>query len=93
MTSAPAKRKSWAVKLPTRPPPTTSTVSPGWTLEERKAEMLTPAMRVKHEVLAGGFARDEQRHALCVCLDDGSVAGKGQDAVARLHAGDHVADF
>ena len=44
-TSAPAKQKSWAAKLPTRPPPTTSTVSPGWALAERKAEMLTPAMR------------------------------------------------
>ena len=53
--------------------------------------MLTPAMRVKHEVLAKSFARDGQRHTLRICLDDGSVAGKGKHAVARLYAGDRVA--
>ena len=79
--------------MPTRPPPTTSTESPGWALEERKAEMLTPAMRVNTRCWPGAFARYGQRHALRICLDDGSVAGKGKHAVAWLYAGDRVADL
>ena len=47
MTSAPAIRNSWAAKLPTSPIPMTSTVSPGCTDDERRAAMLTPAMREK----------------------------------------------
>ena len=44
-------------------------------------------------MLAGGLVRDGQGHALSVGFDDGSVAGKGEYAVARLCAGDRVADL
>ena len=44
-------------------------------------------------MLAGGLVRDWQCHALCIRLDNGSVAGKRQYAVARLYAGDRVADY
>ena len=46
--------------MPTSPIPTMRAVSPGWTLEERRALMLTPAMRPKtasRPSISGGNGR------------------------------------